>query len=172
MEELYNDHGLKVILDSATRPNGTVKKIARVVRPDSVHIIAFASDTTILLLREYRPFFGTYIWMLPSGSADKEETDMAVAAQRELQEETGFRAGELTLYCRTYHSESVIMSNHIYIAKKLSHAPLSKDEDEMIEVHTLSLSDALEKVLASEYVHTASAYGLLRYCREHKIPAQ
>ncbi len=64
------------------------------------------------------------------------------------------------------------MSNHIFIGKNLTHAPLPQDEDEMIEVHTLSLNDALEKVLASEYVHTASAYGLLRYCREHHIPTK
>ena len=171
MEELYNDHGFRVILDSATLPNGRVKKVARVVRPDVVHIIAFATETTILLLREYRPFYGTYIWMLPSGKADKEK-NMASAAQRELQEETGFRAGELTFYCSTHHSESLVMSNHIFIGRNLTHAPLPQDEDEMIEVHTLSLNDALEKVLASEYVHTASAYGLLRYCREHHIPTK
>lgn len=168
MEELYNDHGWKVILDSATLPDGRVKKVARVARADSVHIIAFASDTTILMLREYRPYYGTYIWMLPSGRADKEK-DMSVAAQRELQEETGFRAEEITFYCKTNHSESLIMSNHIFIAKNLSHAPLPQDDDEMIEVHTLGLKEALENVLSSEYVHTVSAYGLLRYCRDHQI---
>lgn len=167
MEELYNDHGWKVILDSASLPDGRVKKIARVARADSVHIIAFASDTTILMLREYRPFYGAYIWMLPSGRADK-ETDMAVAAQRELQEETGFRAEELTHYCTTNPSESTTWANHLFIAKNLSPAPLPQAEEELIEVHTLGLEEALEKVLTSTKVHTVSAYGLLRYSRDHQ----
>ncbi|MSR68102.1 NUDIX hydrolase [Candidatus Peribacteria bacterium] len=144
---------------------GAVKKVARVERCDSVHIIAFTDDKNILLLREYRPFYGEYIWMLPSGKADKEK-DMSVAAQRELQEETGFRASELTLYCTTNHSESLISSNHIFIARKLTPAPLPQDDDELIVVHRLSLDDALEKILSSKIVHTASAYALLRYLRE------
>lgn len=152
-------------LCASSQGGGAVKKVARVERCDSVHIIAFTDDKNILLLREYRPFYGEYIWMLPSGKADKEK-DMSVAAQRELQEETGFRASELTLYCTTNHSESLISSNHIFIARKLTPAPLPQDDDELIVVHRLSLDDALEKILSSKIVHTASAYALLRYLRE------
>lgn len=165
MEELFNAHGWKVVLDSATLPDGRVKKVARIERCDSVSIIAFADEKNILLLREYRPFYGEYIWMLPSGRVDKEK-DIAVAAQRELQEETGFRSGKIKLYCSTNHSESLISSNHIFIARILTPAPLPQDDDELIEVHTLSLDDALEKILSSKFVHTASAFALLRYLRE------
>ena len=169
MEELFNAYGWRVVMDSAPLlkgGGGSVKKAARVARADSVHIIAFKDDKNIFILREYRPFYGTYIWMLPSGKVDK-ETDLEVAAQRELQEETGFRAAEMKLYCSTNHSESLISSNHIFIARTLSPAPLPQDDDELIEVHTLSLDDAVEKVLSSKVVHTASAYALLRYLREH-----
>lgn len=90
------------------------------------------------MLREFRPYYGKYIWMLPGGREDK-ENDIEVAAQRELREETGFQAGELTYYCKTNHSESLMMTSHLFIAKKLTPAPLPKDDDELMEVHTLSL---------------------------------
>lgn len=103
--------------------------------------------------------------MLPSGRVDK-ETDLDAAAQRELREETGYRAGTLLPYCTTHYSESVIAANYIYLARDLVHDPLPQDDDELIEVHTVTLPEALRRVLESPYVHTASAYGLLRYLHD------
>jgi len=118
------------------------------------------------MLHEYRPYYGTHIWMIPSGRADK-EGDIESAAQRELQEETGYRANKLEHYCTTHHSESMVFANHIYLGFDLVHDPLPQDEDEMIEVHEVSIDRALENVLQSKFVHTASAYALLRYLKEH-----
>ena len=104
--------------------------------------------------------------MLPSGRVDK-ENDIEAGAQRELQEETGFRAKSLEHYCTTHHSETIAFANHIFIAKDLVEDPLKQDDDELIEVHAMPLKEAIEKVLQSPIVHTASAYALLRYTYEH-----
>ncbi len=161
-EQLYSGFGWTITMDSAPLPDGRVKKVARVHRCDSVHVLAFIDDDSILLLREFRPHYGDYLWMLPSGRADK-ETDLLKAAQRELQEETGYRADSLEPYCATNHSESMDFANHVYIARGLTPDPLPQDYDELIEVHKVSLPDAVEKVLNSLHVHTPSAYALLRY---------
>lgn len=100
--------------------------------------------------------------MLPSGHVDK-ETSIEIAAQRELQEETGFQASELSYFCSANHSESLMNTNHFFIGRKLSPAPLKKDDDEFIEVHAVDLDEAIQKVFSSEKVHMASTYGLLRY---------
>lgn len=165
MKELFSGHDWRIVLEEAPLPDGRLKKIARAHRPDAVHILAFPDDAHILLLREYRPHYGVWIWMLPSGKVDK-ETDIEAAAQRELQEETGFKAGELRYYCATNHSEGLVMTNHIFIARKLIPSSLPQDAHELIEVHTVGLEEAIDKVLASEKIHTPSAYGLLRYVRE------
>jgi len=167
MKELFNQFGWRLTLEEAPLPDGKQKKkVVRVHRCDSVHILAFPTPSTILLLREFRPFYKTYIWMLPSGRVDKEH-DIEAAAQRELQEETGFSAKSLERYCSTKHSESMDFTNHIFVAKDLVSDPLEKDEDELMEVHEMSLEEAIEKVLGSAVVHTTSAYALLRYTREH-----
>ena len=166
MAILWSDDAWQVIQESAKLPDGREKNVVRVKRPDAVHIMAFTDDDSILMLREYRPYYGTYIWMLPSGRVDK-ETDIDAAAQRELREETGFRAESIERYCVTHYSESVIAANDLYLARDLVDDPLPQDDDEEIEVHAVSLKQALENVLQSEYVHTASAYALLRYLREH-----
>ncbi len=166
MEELFNDHGWRVFLQTGTLPDGRKKTMARAERPDSVHLLAFTDDDHVLMIREFRPIYGTHIWMLPTGRIDKKE-ERGVAAQRELQEEAGYRAKSLTYYCTTHPSESTVFANHIFIARDLIKDPLPQDHDEMIEVHEMSLEEAIENVLHSDYVHAASAYALLRYRKEH-----
>lgn len=166
MSVLYEGHGWKVTLETASLPDGREKKGIRVYRADTVHIIACTSGRKILMLREYRPFYGAYIWMLPSGHADKENNDMVTAAQRELQEETGYRAKNINLLWTANVSESINSSNHFFLASDLVHDPLPQDDDELIEVHEMPIEEALEKIHSSPKVHLTSAYALMRYQRE------
>ena len=76
MEELFNGFGWRVVMEEAMLPDGRKKKAARIHRCDSAHIIALTGKGSVLLLREYRPFYGDYVWMLPSGKADKETSAM------------------------------------------------------------------------------------------------
>ncbi len=167
VQELYNGHGWKVTHEEAPLPDGRTKKTARAERPDSVHIIAFQDPEHILMLREFRPFYGDYIWMLPSGKVDK-ETDIAAGAQRELREETGYKAAELKHLWSANIYESLKNTTHIFIAKALTKDPLPQDAHEMIEVHSLVPHEALENVLSSKNVHLPSAYALLRLLREEQ----
>ncbi len=166
MEELFKGHGWRVTMEEATLPDGRKKKAARVQRADAAHILAFTEEGHLLMLREYRPFYEQYIWMLPSGKVDK-ETDLATAAMRELQEETGFRAKKLEYWCSTNHSETFVSTNHIFIAHDLVKDPLPQDDDELIEVHVLPLEEAVQKIINSPKVHTVSAYAVLRYLHDH-----
>jgi ADP-ribose pyrophosphatase len=167
MEELYADDTWRIVRESAPLPDGRVKRTSRVYRCDAVSVLAFPTPGMVLVLKEFRPFYGEYVWMLPSGKVDKEQ-DISKAAQRELQEETGFRAETLSHYCTTRQAESIAIANHIFLAHNLVHSPLPQDEDECIEVHELSLEEAIENVLSGPVIHTPSAFGLLRYAREHQ----
>ncbi len=167
MEELLNQLGWKVTLETAPLPDGRIKKAIRVHRCDSVHILAFKTEDTVLLLREFRPFYQEYIFMLPSGKVDK-ELAIEDAAQRELREETGFAAKFLQPYGTTNMHDGVDITNHLFIAKELYPSPLQQDACELIEVHEYSMDEAIEKVLHSNKVHSPSAVLLLRYAREFK----
>ncbi len=165
-EELFSGFGWRVTMDCAPLPDGRIKKAARVGRCDTVHILAFPSPKKVILLREFRAFYGDYIWMLPTGRVNK-ETDHAAAAQRELQEESGFRAGHIRYYKSFYHSETFASANHVYVATDLRKDPLPPDYDEMMEVHEVTLEDAIAKVLGSSHPHSSSVCALLLYAREH-----
>ena len=168
MEELFNGHGLRITLEEIALPGGRTKQTSRVHLCDSVQILALPTETSVLLLREFRPLWNTYIWTLPSGKVDK-ETDTAEAAQRELREEAGYRAQQLDFYCKCNHWDKVNYTAYIYIARNLEKDPLPKDESESMEVHALPIADAITKVLTSPYVATTSAFALLRYAREQHL---
>lgn len=167
-QELYCGHGWKLTLDSTPLPNGKIMQMARVKYFDSVHIVASPSPKHVLLLREYRPIYGEHIWMLPSGRVDK-EIDFHSAAQRELREETGYSADTIRYIGASNHAEGINYACHLFFANSLRKDPLPQDDSEFIECHDVALDDAITKVLGSPYVHTMSAYGLLRYAREHGL---
>lgn len=164
-EELYKGHGWRITLDTAKLPDGRTTKKSRGHYADTVHLLAVTEEKKLLVLREYRPFYGTYIWMLPSGHVDK-EADHAIAADRELREETGYRAASLQHLWSANATEKLSSMNHFYLATSLSHDPLPQDADELIEVHVLAPEEAYQKIIASDYVHLASAYAVLRFLRE------
>lgn len=165
-EELYNDSEWRIVRETASLPDGRKKTIERGYHVDTCHILAFPTPITVLVLREYRAFNQSWVWMLPSGKVDK-ETDPQKAAERELREETGFRAKEIHHYCSAFHSETYASASHFYIATDLVSDPLQQDDDEMIEVHELSLPEAVKKILESPFPRIPSACALLRYLREH-----
>ncbi len=168
IEELFAGYGWKVTLESASLPDGRTKTALRVKRADSVHLIAITERGTILVVREFRPFYNAYIWALPGGRADKDEANIKDAAQRELREETGYRADSIEFLWEAHLSETFISTSNIFLAKELTSDPLPQENDELIEVHELPIEEALEKILQSPKVHLTSAYALLRYLRERK----
>lgn len=165
MIEHYNARGWKIVEEQAELPDGRKKKMDRIYRVDSVHVLAFNGEGRLLLIREYRPFFKDYIWMLPSGKADK-ETNVDDAAQRELREETGYRARTLTHLCDASPGEMYGFLNRFYVATDLVHDPLSPEEAESIEVFPMELEEALQKIVSSSTVNLPSAYGVLRYIHD------
>jgi len=166
MEELFNQHGWSVTLETAPLPDGREKKGVRIHRIDNAaHVIAFKTPDTILMLRQFRPFYGEYLWELPGGKVDK-TGDLEEGARRELREETGFDARSIEYFCSANFSDSIDITNHYFIARDVFESPLPQDIDELIEVHELSLEEALQKVLSSPKTHLGSAYALLRYMKE------
>lgn len=165
MEELFNANGWKFTLETAPLPDGRTKKGVRIHRVDSVHVIAFKTPTTILMTRQFRPFYQDYVWELPGGKADH-DGDIEASARQELREEGGMDARSFEYFCNSNLTDSITITNHVFIARDLFESPLPQDAEELIEVHEMTIDEALEKVLNSPKVHLISAYALLRYARE------
>lgn len=130
-----------------TLPDGQVNERAFVHHPGAVVLIPLQQTPQgpqLLLLRQYRLALQQTIWELPAGTRGWEE-DWLACAQRELREETGYRAASLQLLTTFWPAPGI--SNelmHLYLATGLEADPLPADADEEIRVVPVLLAEAHE----------------------------
>ncbi len=112
-----------------------------------VVVVALTDDRHLLLVEQYRPAVGQNVIELPAGLAgDSPETEneaLENAAQRELLEETGYRAGEMRrLFCGPPSAGITSEQLTFFLAGNLKHeGPGGGDASEDITLHTVPLDD-------------------------------
>jgi ADP-ribose pyrophosphatase len=99
----YDGRMLHVRVDEVRMPSGRETRREMVEHPGSVIVLPVTADGEVLLVRQYRYAVGERLVELPAGLVDMGE-DPEAAARRELREETGFEAGEVTLLGAAYVS--------------------------------------------------------------------
>ncbi|PSR10522.1 MAG: NUDIX hydrolase [Bacteroidetes bacterium] len=131
---------------------------------DSVQVVAETVEGEILLVRQYRFGVGALLEELPGGLVDPGEAP-AVAAQRELREETGYVATEWQ-YLGKHAANPVFMNAYVhhFAARGISRegAPrLDKGED--VKLTTVSREALKARLLRSEFPHPHTVCALLAY---------
>lgn len=145
----------------AVLPSGKIKILEQAVRPPTVTILAIDDKGRLLLTKEYRLKHKKYLWLLPSGKVDKGESPFK-AAQRELQEETNFKAKKLKLFHITDSGQSLGWKMYAHVATGLIPAPLKGDEDENIKIVPTSISRAFKMVIDGEIEKENIAYLIMK----------
>jgi len=138
---VYTGKVLSLDLDEVEEPGG-VRTTREVVRHSgSVAVLAIQDDGRIVLVRQYRYPVDAFVWELPAGRLDAGESPEE-AAQRELQEEIGFKAGQLQKMA-FFHTTPGFCdeSMHVFRATGLVASKAKGDEDERIEVQAFALAD-------------------------------
>ena len=120
--------------------------------PDYVAIVASTTSGDMVLVRQYRPAIDAATLELPSGLVDGKD-DPEATARRELEEETGYRVGEL-LHLGTLYSDTGRLQNRLwcYLAKNVKAIPGWKPE-EAIQTVLLSPSDVNAAVRDGRFKH-------------------
>lgn len=112
-----------------------------VVPADAVVILPLLDERTVLLIRNERFAVGRTLWELPAGTMEAGETP-GVCAARELTEETGYAAKQLTELCAFYSSPGFCTEKlTVFLAEALSYRGQNLDETERIEVHPTPLEE-------------------------------
>ena len=124
-------------------------------------IVPIDESGNVLLVRQYRAPVDEAILEIPAGGIEEGETPEQ-AAQRELQEEVGKRAGGLERLTGFYASPGYCSEFiHLFLGVGLSASRRSGDEDEDIEVVRLPMEEALRRVRSGEIRDGKSIIGLL-----------
>ena len=148
--EIYRGKVVNLFSDRVRLPNGrtAVREVVR--HPGAVCVVPLTAEGEVLLVRQYRYPFGRTLLEIPAGKLEPGE-DTAACAARELSEETGAVAGELTHLGDFYPSVAIFDEViHMYLATALRYEKAHTDEDEFLNVERMPLETLAKRILAGE----------------------
>lgn len=172
---LHRGRYLEFRIDTIERADGSRSERDIAGHPGAVAVVAIDPDDQVLLVRQWRTPALKVLLEIPAGTLDVDATtsqteDPDLAARRELEEETGYRAGSwqlLTSFWSAPGFTSELM--HLYLATDLSPAHpeerLGPDEDEHLRLERLPFAEAVAAVERGEIADSKSIVGLLWVAR-------
>ena len=146
---------LNIYKDTMRLPNGEIEEWDYIEhRMGAAAVVAVPEPGKVLMVHQYRP----------AGSRDSVTEDTKVCAARELEEETGYRAGKLTklLSLKT----TVAFCNEfidVYLAEELTKTQQHLDAGEEIEIEVFSIEELTKRIYAGEIQDSKTVAGLLAY---------
>lgn len=153
--------------DTVKIPNGRTAVWDFIQHKGAAAVIAVKDDGRLLMVRQYRNALDRETLEIPAGGLNSVEEPTDIAAARELEEETGYRAGklELLLSLRT----TVAFCNEkidVYVATDLSPAQQHLDEDEFLAVESYELDELIRMIYDCTIQDSKTVSALLAY--QHK----
>jgi len=148
-EPVYSGRNFKVFKKTFQGPKGSFI-VDIVEHPGAVVILPLKQDNRIVFIKQYRYVVEEELLELPAGTI-KDGEDPFHCALRELEEETGLKAGKLRLlgihYASPGHSTELYYS---FLAEDLKRGKESPEIDEEIRTVEYSLSEVLELIRKGE----------------------
>lgn len=155
--------------DTMQIPNGTTAKWDFINHKGAAACVAVKKNGNLVMVRQYRNALERETIEIPAGGINPGE-DMRSAALRELEEETGYKAGkfEFLLSIRT----TVAFCNElidIYLAEDLEEGEQNLDEDEYLEIVEYPLSELLDMIDRGMIQDSKTVSALLAYSRKRGL---
>jgi ADP-ribose pyrophosphatase len=154
--------------DRVLMPDGTSAERDVVVHPGAVGVVALDDGDRVLMIRQYRHPVGRLLWEVPAGLRDVDGEPVHLTAERELLEETGYRARVWHVLADYFSSPGVSTERlRIYLARGLSEvSPAERDfvaehEEAQLQLAWVPIEHAVSLVLAGELHNGPAVVGIL-----------
>jgi ADP-ribose pyrophosphatase len=146
VKHIYKGKVLTLNIDTVALPNGVTIELEIVRHPGASAVVPIKEDGTVVLIRQFRHAAGGFIYEIPAGKLHPGE-DPKCCAERELEEEIGYRPARLDLLSSIFtapgFTDEVI---HIYRATGLVKSRQNLDRDEVLEVVEMPLPEAVAMI--------------------------
>lgn len=164
-ETIYKGSLISLRSDRIKSLHGSIHQYDIVEHPGAVVIVPIDQDKKIHFVKQYRRASKKILLELPAGTLEKNEEPL-YCAQRELQEEIGFKARKITSLGGFYTAPGFCNEYlHLFLAKELEKSPLKGDDSEMIDCVTFTLDEALYLIETGEILDAKTICGIYRYLR-------
>ena len=159
---IYNGKIINLKVKTVELPDGKVSKRELVEHPGGVAILAFKDAETILFVEQFRKPFEKKLLELPAGKLEKGE-DPAVCAERELEEETGYKTKKLTFLGKVLTSPGFCNECiYLYKAEELYAGKIGGDEDEFINTYEFKTEKVYEMIKSGEIIDAKTICAFLK----------
>lgn len=159
-KEIFQGKVINLRVDTIQLPDGRVSSREIVEHGEAVAIIALDQNNDVLLVRQYRKAAEEFLTEIPAGGMEKNETPLQ-GAQRELLEETGYRAAKWRYIVSFYTAPGFTSEKiHLFLATGLEAGQSHPDEDEFIELIKLPLEEAYQMVIEGAIQDAKSIIGI------------
>lgn len=161
---VHRGHTFNLRVDKFDLGNGP-RQWDIILHPGAVVILPVNEKNELLLIKQWRRAAEQILIELPAGTLDPGEP-ADVCAQRELQEETGFKAQELIGLGGFFTAPGFCTEYlHFFVGRKLIPSALEQDEDEGIDLITVTLDEALKMIDTGTICDAKTIAGIMRYER-------
>ena len=153
--------------DQVATPSGETMARQYLLHPGAVGVIAWDDADRIVVVRQYRHPVGFRLTEPPAGLLDHADEDPLLAAQRELAEEAGLRAGRWQVLVDLFTTPGANQESlRVYLARDLSAvaAPegyVADHEEADMEVCWALRADLVAAVLAGRLQNPTMVAGVL-----------
>ncbi len=158
---VYRGSVVDLRLHRIALPNGRETELEIVRHPGAAAVVPLTPDGEVVLVRQLRYAPGEYLLEIPAGKLHPGEAPEA-CARREVEEETGWRAGNLeelgSIWTTPGFTDERIW---LFLARDLEPGRAELEDDEILTVETLPLAEAVERVYRGEIRDSKSLAGLL-----------
>jgi 8-oxo-dGTP pyrophosphatase MutT (NUDIX family) len=174
IKPVYDNAWIRLEEHQVTNPAGNPGIYGKVCfKTRAVGIIPLDDQGNTWLVGQHRYTLDAWSWEIPMGGSPLGE-DCEQAALRELQEETGLRAGDITRILHLHTSNSITDEQaYVYLARQLQPGETAFEDTEDIEVKKLPLSDAIAMAQDGRITDAISVAGLLHLAlnRQRYLPS-
>lgn len=154
--------------DTMLIPNGNTEKWDLIDHKGAAAVVAVLEDGRLLMVRQYRNALERETLEIPAGGLNGREEPAAQAAQRELEEETGYVCGHMELLNTIY--TTVAFCNEkidIYLARNLKRGRQHLDENEYLNVEVHSLEELKQMIFEGRIQDSKTICGILSYAARY-----
>jgi 8-oxo-dGTP pyrophosphatase MutT (NUDIX family) len=167
-EELARGRLLSVRRDMVTMPDGSQAGRELIEHPGAVGVVALDDDGRVLLIRQYRHPAAALLWEVPAGLRDVAGEPLLETGQRELLEETGYRAADWRVLADIFTSPGCSTERiRIFLARGVTEVPAAErdyvpaEEEAELEVAWVPLEEAVRRFLAGDLHNGVAGVGIL-----------
>ncbi len=150
-KEIFRGKVLDIRVDEVTIPNGNVGIREYAVHKGAVCVVPLTENEEVICVKQYRYAIRKVFLEIPAGKFDFVGEDPREAAIRELREETGAIAESVVDIGALISSPAILTEKiHMFLAEGLTFGETEFDEDEVIEIVKIPLSDLVDMVMRGE----------------------